>query len=768
MSKNRSIPEVDLKQWMEERNSTKSDKVEILDVQKRGSKYEMSIKVSDPDEIRRLENTISQPLSRETAAKLVIPRRPQVETASTVFRPELVRDDLDLLSFDPLESKPQEIYEASIKLYYKKGIYGTVIDILTNFAAKGFENDTDDEAIKNFYDSWGFSTGFDELVEKLFFEFFRTGFVRTYKVVGRYVPQISPHMPLPNNPPERVNESKSSVFKNIADIYKKYDSVYQNSIIEIKKDRLELASLRSKEVCLYSKLSSDANTEVEKYLDSLPKEHAARKIRWSKEFIPVKYTILNPTRIEITGNMFFGQQLLELRPDKDLEDYLELPDSELTESERRFRRQLPSDFKKSAKDGDAIKLNPLLVGAIDYRRQPYERYPKPRGTRAFDTIAYKDALCKADLSTIDGINNYILKVTVGTDSHPVTDLQVLENVAELFNTPAKAFTVVWNHTLGIEKVTFPEISDILGKAKFEQANEDLTGALGVVRALIDGKSEGSTKALELAVKSVVEEVNYARRQVTRWIYNEYRDIADGMGFDKFPKVRFDDMALKDEVLMSSLIQGMIDRRIISYGEGIRKLGFDPDTIIAQMEAELPLVLSGKLGIIGSPFNPKAAPQLTQDTPDSDSAPTGDEPSPVDNTQPTQRTPRGTPSEGRPRRGFGPRRRRTASAFSEEVDSNTSSSGYFSKGVFVNKEVSSDLKTLDDDVVDISYVIFVDEQTSPKKFKESSFDKALERAEEEALKNFGSEVSLFKQIGTVGKSYFYKQSHVVKAEFSEDV
>jgi hypothetical protein len=160
-----------------------------------------------------------------------------------------------------------------------------------------------------------------------------------------------------------------------------------------------------------------------------------------------------------------------------------------------------------------------------------------------------------------------------------------------------------------------------------QVNDDITGAFGVIRALIDGVGGPTKQAADLAVKALIEEIHYARRQVSRWIYHEYRDVAEAMGFDRYPKVRFDNMILKDEIMMMTVIQGMLDRRIIPYRIGHEILGLDYDTILAYMEEEAPLVQDGTLGIIGSPYQKSGGAGTVQET---------------------QRTPSGTPSEGRPK------------------------------------------------------------------------------------------------------------------------
>jgi hypothetical protein len=90
------------------------------------------------------------------------------------------------------------------------------------------------------------------------------------------------------------------------------------------------------------------------------------------------------------------------------------------------------------------------------------------------------------------------------------------------------------------------------------------------------------------------------------------------------------MILQDELLMMGVIQGMLDRRIISYRTGHELLGYDFETLLGEMKFEKDLVIDGTLGILGSPYNSKAStpgqPQV----------------------QDKQRTPVGTPSEGRPK------------------------------------------------------------------------------------------------------------------------
>jgi hypothetical protein len=544
------------------------------------------------------------------------------EGGRNVSRDWLRRVDLDLLIGKPqvTQARPEQLYDTAINMYHSQGQVGTIIDTLTNFAAKGFKNDIDDPAIKLFYDTWTREIGFHETVEKIFFDFFRTGFVRTFKLSGKFDPKLKPE----DFDKTIKNSAKANMFSTTADMQ-------------------ELQAHR---------------------------EWAAAKKLWSKSFVPLQYTILDPRLVTIQGPLLFNQTETFLKPEafKELRKMLKNT-SKLTKEQRSFVNSLPKELKEQVTKNKPVKLPPELVGACDYRRQDYERYPKPRISRALDDIRYKEELKKADFSTLDGITNYILKITIGNDEHPVTDQSQLEAIASLFDTSGKSFDIVWNHTLDVEKITFPEIDKILGQGKFEQVNDDLSTAMGVTRALLDGQVTGNAKSIEVATKAFAEEINYARRCVTRWIDNEYEEVALAMGFSRYPKVRFDENTLKDEIMLMSVIQGMIDRRIISYETGMEKLGFDFDNELANMIQEAPHVQAGNLGIIGSPYNPKVIPGQVPS--DGDQTPSG-QPTTItekdlndlkknmeqqfkglqDNIQKIQRTPKGTPSEGRPRKGRG--------------------------------------------------------------------------------------------------------------------
>ena len=486
------------------------------------------------------------------------------EFGSVINRSRVQRSNLDLIKDDKLvyDDDIHNVYKTSRQYYLANEVYGPVIRTLVNLACRGFENDSSDPKIKYFFDQWCFDVKFKQVLRWIFLEFFRSGFVRTYKTIGKYEPGISYIVP-----PEELTKTTASL-----------------------------------------------------------KEFAAAKKKWSASHIPIAYTVLNPEVLTIEGSLLFNETSLVLTPTAELKDLVNKPTSELSPADKEVLKRLPSKFKTALKKGEDLVIDPEYVGAIDYNKMPYERYPYPRGSNVFDSLIYKQSLREADLSTLDGISNYILKITVGNDQYPVTSPDQLQRVAELFNTSSKAFDVVYNHTLNIEKIVSPEIESILGKKKYDQVNDDLYTGLTFPRVLLDGGfGDLSTAEVTMSTKAVAEEIKYARDQVTDWVYTEYQSIAEALKLDYIPKVRWDDKILKNEIDYMNAVSKLVDRRMLSYRTALEKLGFDFPSELANVREELPIVLNeGAFGILGSPWQQAKS-----------------------GMQPIQGAPEGTPSDGRP-------------------------------------------------------------------------------------------------------------------------
>lgn len=181
------------------------------------------------------------------------------------------------MSKDVYDEDPKVLYEKVMRYYYTEPIVGSVINLLSSLASKGFENDIDDVDIKNFFDTWVFDVNFEEVIDWIFLELFKTSHVTTYKYIANYEPRISTIQP--------AGSKKSTKTKSTGKL-----------------------------------------------------ESAAKKKIWSKGHLPVGYTVLNPSLVNITGNLLFNNVSVSLTPPKKLGDLLKKSSSELTEEEKALQK----------------------------------------------------------------------------------------------------------------------------------------------------------------------------------------------------------------------------------------------------------------------------------------------------------------------------------------------------------------------------------------------------------------------------------------------
>lgn len=149
---------------------------------------------------------------------------------------------------------------------------------------------------------------------------------------------------------------------------------------------------------------------------------------------PTGYTVLNPLVTYVDGSLMFNKEIISVKLTQELKDFIR--DYKNTE----LISLIPNEIIEAVRSGsgDKIPLDSELVNRITRKKQPYERYAIPGHHRCFEPCLYKQKLRLMDISTIEGLINQLITVTIGDKDFPATDQQ-LKAVAELFKTPTKAY-----------------------------------------------------------------------------------------------------------------------------------------------------------------------------------------------------------------------------------------------------------------------------------------------------------------------------------------
>lgn len=476
---------------IEENKSTNNNIVSKVDLG--NGKRQVTFKVDASDIMKYYSNSEPQDVNNETSSDFKI----GIGSVKSRYQPT----GFDYMQLYNSNSKsytqalktptdPHEKIRLATELYYKEPIVGTVIDMMVDFSASGFNNECEDKDIKKLYDEWAKEVNLQEIVEQIFLEYFRSGNVSIYR--------------------------------------------------------------------------SDKTAKVTKT------KKTAKAIAKEEYTFPSGYTILNPMNVFIEGPLLFNQELAYLQLNEELMKMT-------TEGDILIQKMIPDDVKKAVKSGKGrIPLDPKLYTRITRKKQPYERYATPFLERVFEPILYKQKLRQMDMSTIDGLINQLVTVTVGNDTYPASD-EDLEAIASLFQTPNKAYTVFWNHTL---EVTFhkPEGIDTLTNDKYKQVNDDILAGLGVSRVLIDGQGANFSTAW-VSILSLIERLENTRHKVVAWLESEYKRIAEENNFKVVPKVQFNKMNLREDNYIRDVLLAMYDRGLIDEEDILRETGRDYESII---------------------------------------------------------------------------------------------------------------------------------------------------------------------------------------------
>jgi hypothetical protein len=293
----------------------------------------------------------------------------------------------------------------------------------------------------------------------------------------------------------------------------------------------------------------------------------------TKEYsFPSGYTILNPMNVYVIGSLLFDQEIVQLRMSNEI---IQLVNDGTTPID--VLAGIPDDMIKAVRSGtNLVTLNPELTSRITRKKQPYERYASPFLERVFEAILFKQKLRMMDVSTIEGLINQLITVTVGNDEFPATD-DDLTAIAELFQTPNKAYTIFWNHTL-VVKFHKPEGLDTLTAEKYSQVNDDIMVGLGVSRVLLDGQGANFSTAW-VSILSLIERLDNTREKVKDWLEGEYKRIADENGFKTYPSVRFNKMNLREDTYIRDVLLAMYDRGLIDPEDLLSETGRDYQAIL---------------------------------------------------------------------------------------------------------------------------------------------------------------------------------------------
>tara|TARA_Y100000310_G_scaffold313359_1_gene361645 strand:+ start:4844 stop:7066 length:2223 start_codon:yes stop_codon:yes gene_type:complete len=315
-----------------------------------------------------------------------------------------------------------------------------------------------------------------------------------------------------------------------------------------------------------------------------------------------KILVLNPDFIEVQSNQLADDPVISLIPDDDLKRIV------MTQKPIEIFDRIPDNIKESVVSGRPIPLSSRCVSHLKHKGSPYGTYGESLLRRLFMLIAYKTKLMTANWIMAERHVLPIRIAKVGQADRPasaddIADVQ--EQLAAVANDPN--LTIVTHHAFELDFVgATGRIHNIA--PDLEMVGKEMLDGLMLNQALLNGEM-GAYSGLAVGVETMIRRLESWRQELANWAeINIFLPIAQMQGFvdaEKteilgkpqylYPKIKFNDLRLRDNSNQLQMIMQLHDKGVISTQKLCEEFDLDYDLEIKRVREEQ--IMSGKGGVV---------------------------------------------------------------------------------------------------------------------------------------------------------------------------
>jgi hypothetical protein len=289
----------------------------------------------------------------------------------------------------------------------------------------------------------------------------------------------------------------------------------------------------------------------------------------SKVALPIKYILLNPADIRLTGCASFSDitQYYKLLSHYELSQ-LRNPQ---TEQNKAIFDSLPPEIQKQIKNRmTSSVLIPLPLDktiAIFYKRQDYEPFAVPMGFPVMEDINAKAELKKIDMAIARTMQQIVLLVTTGAEPEKGgVNKNNLEMLKTIFQNQSVGRVLIADYTTKADFIV-PKIAELLDPKKYQVLENDINTGLNNV--FMGGeKFANQQQKVELFVKRLEE----ARECfLHNFLEPEMQRIAKMLGFKAIPEPYYESIDLEDNTNMARIYARLVEIGVLTPEQGFKAL-----------------------------------------------------------------------------------------------------------------------------------------------------------------------------------------------------
>lgn len=282
--------------------------------------------------------------------------------------------------------------------------------------------------------------------------------------------------------------------------------------------------------------------------------------------IPVRYIILNPAEIQISGSASFINPIYY----KILTDYeLQRLRSPQTQEDQEIYDGLPDAVKEQIKQKTPVvnlPLNSENIRVVFNKKSDFEPFAVPIIFGVLDDLEHKSELKKIDRAISRTTQQAVLLITLGMESKTGEYLysQTTANAMQaIFTNSSVGRVLIADFTTKAEFV-IPKIGEILSPEKYKIVEQDIKSGLNdILFGSSDEKFANQSTKLEVFIKRL----DQARQTfLNNFLIPEIKKISKKMGFKTYPVPSFEKINIKDNSEWHRIITRLAELGMLSPPE----------------------------------------------------------------------------------------------------------------------------------------------------------------------------------------------------------
>lgn len=306
-----------------------------------------------------------------------------------------------------------------------------------------------------------------------------------------------------------------------------------------------------------------------------------------KRNIPIRYTFLNPTGLEIIGSelsQFTGKLIIGLKINHKLRKQITSPN----ETEKELVKLIPEFIVNAVKQGKfIIPLEQEKLIVSHYKKDDWQAWADPMTYSILDDLILLEKMKLADLAALDGAISQVRLWQLGDlDKGLMPTEEAIEKLSDILlsNPGGGAFDLIWGPDLKVVDYK-TDVHNFLGGDKYEPVLQSIYAGLGIPPTLTGSKGASGATNNFVSIQTMIQRLEYVRNKLREFWEQELSLLQQALGFQEPARIVFDRMILTDPAAEKALLIQLWDRNLISDEAIVEQFNEFPDIEVLRQRRE---------------------------------------------------------------------------------------------------------------------------------------------------------------------------------------